>query len=648
MGAMARCIVRRPATPIERTIMRLPGVVSAFVLFALSGRVFANESPPPIEAFFKRDAFVQLEISPDGAHLAASVPLEDKTILVILDRATMQVTGHMAFEAKAHVDQFAWVANDRVIASAAKREGRLASPQSIPGLFQLSVDGSKQGEVIGYPAAVLSGMADSDDQIIIQYSAPEGPQALGRVRLSNGAMRRITPEAPINNAQFYLDNADVPRLLVGRRNNERESRFYLSDDEGTTWDLLDDANMTRANVSVLGFSADNTRAFLSVERDSGPDAVELLDLASRERKEILRDDNVDPFGVLKSFADHGVYAVTFRDGETRVEFTDAEHPEAKDLKRMQAAFPDAVVLPVSGTSDAKLVIYLVSSDTINGDYYLYDRSTGQAAVLAQRSVLLDPSKLAKTEAIRFKGRDGLEMEAFLTLPRGVEGKLPMVVVPHGGPIGVFDTAAYDAEVQLLASRGYAVLRPNFRGSGNYGRRFLVSGYGGWGTTMQDDVTDATRHVLAQGQIDPKRVCIYGASYGAYAALMGAVREPELYRCAVGNVGVYDLPTLLSEDGTSNWTDEEYLGQMIGTSDLATRSPNRRANEVRVPVLLAAGELDLVAPPKQTRMMERALRDAGGQVDTVIYPREAHGNYLIANQVDWGKRVLEFLDRHIGP
>lgn len=626
-------------------MVRSPRFLFAAVLVAsLSGVCTAAEAVPPIEAFYQRDTFTALKLSPDGRHLAAGVPLEDKTVLVIFERATMKVTGRLAFESQAHVEWFDWANNDYVVATASRREGRLAQPVMLSGLYRVKSDGTDQGEIVSRGPRLLSLLPDDDENILVQFP---GDQGVAKVRITNGAVRRQGVSIPTGTTRVSVDNAGVARLALTSRATERESRLYLSKDDGRTWTLVSNANETRQNSSILGFSSDNRTAFLATEQRAGPDVVEQLDLETGQRSVVLADDNVSPDSVLASFVDGGVYGIGFLDGRPRFEFLKPEHPEAKALALMQAAFPDAIVVPVSATSDAASIIYAVYGDTINGDYYLWDRATGQASVIASRSPQLDPATLATTEALRFKARDGLEIEAFLTRPRGAQGALPMVVLVHGGPIGIFDRWGFDSEVQLLASRGYAVLRVNFRGSGNYGRAFQLAGFGEWGGRMQDDVTDATRHVIERGDADSNRICLYGASYGAYSALMGTIKEPATYRCAIGAVGVYSLSRLLSDGWATNWVFEDYLEEMIGVNDLDRRSPNLRAAEIRVPVLLSAGEMDTVAPPVHTRELERAIRNAGGEVDMVIYEREAHGNYLLANQLDWGERVLGFLDEHIG-
>lgn len=201
---------------------------------------------------------------------------------------------------------------------------------------------------------------------------------------------------------------------------------------------------------------------------------------------------------------------------------------------------------------------------------------------------------------------------------------------------------------MLAARGYAVLQVNFRGSDGYGGAFEAAGYREWGGAMQDDITDATGWAIEQGIADPKRICLYGASFGGYAALMGVAREPSLYACAAGNVGVYDLDMMYGRgDIQARRWGENYLKLVIGEEDLDARSPARLAANIRVPVFLAAGELDERTPPEQTKAMERALQAAGVPVEAHYYDNEGHGYYLLSNRLDYYTKLLTFLDRHLG-
>jgi dipeptidyl aminopeptidase/acylaminoacyl peptidase len=214
---------------------------------------------------------------------------------------------------------------------------------------------------------------------------------------------------------------------------------------------------------------------------------------------------------------------------------------------------------------------------------------------------------------------------------------------------VQDSWEFDMEPQLLAAAGFAVLRVNFRGSSGYGYAFERAGARQWGAAMQDDLTDATRWAIEQGIADPARICIYGASYGAYAAMMGAVREPDLYRCAAGYVGVYDLMTrqraLSTDAGSLRTFSDQWIGSDRGM--LASASPNRQAGRIKVPVLLAAGGEDEITPVEHTRMMEEALKREGAQVDALYFRTEGHGFYSPVNVQAYYGRLIEFLGQHLG-
>jgi dipeptidyl aminopeptidase/acylaminoacyl peptidase len=318
-------------------------------------------------------------------------------------------------------------------------------------------------------------------------------------------------------------------------------------------------------------------------------------------------------------------------------------------RKLEAAFPGHAVRITSATRDGRLLVAKVWSERSPGDFYLFDTRDMRADLIFSSRAWFDQNATATTREVEFGARDGLPLHGYLTVAAGVEAKnLPMVVLPHGGPYGFFDQWEFDDDAQLLAQAGYAVLRPNFRGSGNYGWDYLKAGAREWGGAMQDDLTDATRWAIAQKIADPKRICIYGASYGGYAALMGVAREPDLYRCAVGYVGVYDLVMMHRQKSRAatwlgNW-ENDWVGDR---GDLAGVSPTGLAAKIRAPVLLVAGGEDETAPIQHSTRMERALKAAGVPVETYYVDTEGHGFYTEAHRREFYVRLLDFLSRNIG-
>lgn len=320
------------------------------------------------------------------------------------------------------------------------------------------------------------------------------------------------------------------------------------------------------------------------------------------------------------------------------------------MRGLEQAFPGMAVRITSQTQDGKTALVSVRSDRNPGDFYVMDVASKKVDYAASRREWLDPEKMGPVKPIELKARDGLALHGYLTVPSGSDGKkLPLVVMPHGGPYFTQDVWGFDLDAQILASAGYAVLQLNFRGSDGYGLAFARAGAHQWGKAMQDDLTDATRWAIAQGIADGNRICMYGGSYGGYASLMGVVREPDLYRCTVGYVGVYDLPKHYTMgDVRESQSGRAFLKEWVGEpSQLAAVSPNLLADRIKVPVFLAAGGEDERTPIRHTKLMEQALVKAGKPVETLYFSTEGHGFYKREHRKEFYTRLLGFLDRHIG-
>ena len=257
--------------------------------------------------------------------------------------------------------------------------------------------------------------------------------------------------------------------------------------------------------------------------------------------------------------------------------------------------------------------------------------------------------LAPTRPISFQARDGLTLHGLYTATPG-NGPKPLVVMPHGGPHGPYDSWGYDADAQFLASRGYGVLQVNYRGSGGRGREFMESGYREWGGKMQDDIADGVRWAIGQELADPERICTYGASYGGYAAMMQPIRYPELYKCAIGYVGVYDLEVMKKEgDITDSESGRRYLDRALGSdpAQLKAWSPAQNVDKIGIPVFLVQGSVDKRVPMEQFDALRKAFEARGIPVETLVAKDEGHGFYEPRNRAELYRRMEAFLDKYIG-
>jgi dipeptidyl aminopeptidase/acylaminoacyl peptidase len=301
-------------------------------------------------------------------------------------------------------------------------------------------------------------------------------------------------------------------------------------------------------------------------------------------------------------------------------------------------------------------VVVAHSDGLPASFYLFDRKAGKLEWLADASPWIDPKKMSPMEPIRYKARDGLEIPAYLTVPKSSKGKnLPMVVMVHGGPWVSGDEWHFNPEAQFLASRGYAVLQPNFRGTTRYGWKHFSSSFKQWGLTMQDDITDGVQWAIDQGVADPKRICIYGASYGGYATMMGLAKTPDLFKCGINYVGVTDLNLF----GTATWSDFAYseflkygLKDMVGdvSADkerLKSTSPVEMADRIKAPVLMAYGSSDVRVVPEHGTRMKSALERLGKKPQWMMVEGEGHGFRDMKNKVMFYGAMEKFLDENIG-
>jgi dipeptidyl aminopeptidase/acylaminoacyl peptidase len=642
-------------------------VCAALVLIAMS----VQASEVNVNSFTRKDSFDDVKISPTGEYFAATVPFDDRVALVILNRTEKKLLGTFQLGRNTAIADFAWVSPGRVLISIAEKFGSLDQPQATGELYGMDADGGNAEMLVGWRladnslgtriqtkkaeqvAAFLVDDLPNDDKNVLIRVMPFGNDPYTRLERMdvNTGIRHTIARAPVRNADFYTDNHGVARFVAGVDVQDNTNKLYYRADEKSDWQLINDELVTNHVEWPIGFSVDDRIAYLDVEQAAGPDAIVAFDVASRKRSEVLRDKTMDPDKhILYKPGTHIPVGVKYDDGKPRLAFFDETSPESRLYRSLQAAFGDNAAMITSATSDGRLNLVEAWSDRNPGDFYLFDDATKKAEYAISRADWIDPTKMATARSIELAARDGLSLKGYLTVPHGASGKnMPLVVMPHGGPFFTSDSWGFDKQAQMLAAAGYAVLQVNFRGSGNRGRAFEQSGARQWGLTMQDDITDATKWAIQQGYADPQRICIYGASYGAYAALMGVAREPALYRCAAGYVGVYDLPQMHREDASKHGSMETFTNQWVGEDMqvLAANSPTQRAAGIKVPVLLAAGREDETAPPEHTERMERALKAAGVQVEASYYDGEGHGFYKPENRKDFYTKLLAFLSRNLG-
>jgi dipeptidyl aminopeptidase/acylaminoacyl peptidase len=639
-----------------------------------AGATHVRAGGMPVEFFTKFDEFGGVKISPDGAFIAALSGKYGRSRVVFIDLKEKRTVSAVRVQDDCEIDEYYWVSPTRLIYTIAQRQRENVRPTPTGEIFAVNRDGTQMRMLYGYRAeertldtrlakrkasyatpVFLSSLKQDPQRILIaEYPwrnlgnvwvyDPDTKPLISRLDVFTGRKQKIDA-APLRGARLLLDHDDNVRFAIGR---DAHSDLAISwkPQPGSKWTSFRLEGFAEDTIAPRRFSADNGSVYLTgMREDDTYDTLYRLDLQTQKVEKVYAFASGDVADVIADFAGRELIGVMgYTDRQIDV-FLDEDDPAAQTYEALQRAFPDQRVNVTSTSADGRLAVVYVDSDVNPGDYYLFDTVAKKADFLRGGRIWIEPRQMRPKEPFTFKARDGLELQGYVTRPTG-DNPYPMIVLPHGGPHGVRDTWEYDPEVQLLASRGYAVLQVNYRGSGGFGIDFETSGYGEWGAKMQDDITDATRWAIEQKIAIADRICIYGGSYGGYAALMGAAREPDLYRCAIGYAGVYDLPLMFgSGDVPDSRFGRDYLERVLGNdmNKLRARSPVSMAQDIKAQVLLIHGKDDTRADYEHAKRMRAALEQHRKKVEWLALGGEGHGVYDEDSRREVYERILQFLD-----
>lgn len=619
----------------------------AFALAANAAAVSASPPRIPVEDFFKDPEFTDVSLSPKGTYLAVSVPRADRTILAVLRTSDMSVQGSFDYGENRHIDNVAWVSDERFMMSLFEQTGRFdaRTPRSV---HAANVDGTRRIDIPNGFTFQLVSTLRNDDRYVLAARSIDGA-FLYRIDTMTGESK-VVASAPLDAGGFAVDADGKVRYAFGQNDDLTSETYRRTGDE---WELIHTSSYRDGSSRIpYGVTPDGSKVIMGISDAGEPVRVSRVDPATAEEEVLARNPRVDPSNYQVSADGKSILAVTFLDGLPTHTWVDADHPDTKLMAGLVAAFPKHAVRLGGLSEDGRLALVNVYSDVDPGSYYLFNRETGQAKFLLSAMEWIKPEQMSEMRPITVKARDGLELHGYLTIPRGSDGKnLPMILHPHGGPHGPRDDWGFNPEVQFLANRGYAVMQINFRGSGGYGKAFEAKGYRNWGLTMIDDMTDAMRWAVSQGIADPQRLCTYGASYGGYAALQSVVREPEKYQCAIGYVGLYNMDLWLKDsDVAERRSGRNYQSEVFPptSAERQAQSPAFFIDRINVPLMLVHGEKDMRVPISQFRDFTRRLEEAGKPPQVVVVEeKEGHGFYNFENQVELYNAMEKFLEQHIG-
>ena len=622
---------------------RLSAVAFSIALLVAVAPVGA--APLSIADAFKESLVQSLRLSPDGQRLLAYGWNDQVSAAILLDVATMtpkvlrSPIGGSPWTTR-------WLGKDLIVV-AVRGETHV-----------YDTDGKFFRRIGGSFVATLPPGADGHERVLVRG----GWGDLDRVDVRTGDSTRIRTAWPNDRARrFLIDREGVPRIVTTYSDDRAMQTHWVRASADAPWQPIE-AQLTidrRWSPATLAPDGRSLTVFSAEGRDTT--ALFRYSLEEHALKEMLAGhpsedvgDVDEQVGEDDSDVDEGgernyVRVVTLGMKPT-VHWFDPKWAGVQQA--VDAALPGRTNI-LSGSLRTGRVLVASSSDIDPGTWYLLDLATHALREIESRKPEIDRGAMRPMRVVRYKSFDGLEIPAYLTLPSGARRDLPAIVLVHGGPI-VRDRWEWDPVVQLLAARGYAVLQPQFRGSDGFGKAFQLAGYRQWGRAMQDDVTAGAQWLAAQGIAQPQRICIYGGSYGGYAALMGAVRTPELFRCAVSVAGVSDLSLMFTDDSDASRDVYGRLFRRRTIGDPAEDeklfdevSPLKGAARVQVPILLAHGELDQRVPIVHSEKMVRALKANGKSVVWMPMPGERHGFARKDSRERFYNALFEFLATNTG-
>ncbi len=617
------------------------------VPFSASAQSQTKEALPPLipmKDFFRNPVKVAYALSPNGEYLAFMQPWEKRLNVYVEKIGSGQAT-RVTSAKERDISGYAW-----------KGDNRIVYVQDTGGdenfrLFAVGIDGSNPKDLTPFEkvrASIIDRLERNENEILIGLNKrnPQVPDVY-RVNVNTGEMQMIA-ENPGNYTGWGTDWDGQLRIAITTDgvNNTLMMRKTEADKFAPVV-----TTTFRETITPLVFTADNSQVYVATNIGRDKIAIVKYDIENKKELEKIFDHpEVDVTNLLSSRKRRVITGVSYNTDKTNYHFIDKQRGDLqKDLERRVPGYE--VRLAGCNREEDKCLVRTFTDRSL-GAYYFYDLKSKDFRKLADVSPWLNDQDLVAMKPIKYQSRDGLTINGYLTLPKGVPARnLPVVVNPHGGP-WYRDQWGYNPEVQFLANRGYAVLQINFRGSTGYGRKFWEASFKQWGKAMQDDITDGVKWLIKEGIADPKRVGIYGGSYGGYATLAGLAFTPDLYAAGVDYVGVSNIFTFIKAFPPYWKPYLEMIYEMVGHPEkdkdlLTAASPAFHSDKIKVPLLIAQGANDPRVNKAESDQMVAALKARGIEVPYIVKANEGHGFSNEENRFEFYRAMEEFLGKHLG-
>ncbi|WP_161974724.1 alpha/beta hydrolase family protein [Piscinibacter terrae] len=654
-------------------------MAAAAVLMLALGAGAARAEPIPAEVFARKPAIDSVVPSPSGKRLAIIMfGPEGYRRLAVMDLDPIGAARVVASYDNANVNLVRWVSDDRLVYDASQEGVQIREGGA--GTFAVNHDGSAPRQLIAWQRSTGSAGSGIQSHVLpfgwFLHSATDDGSGdvfvfklvkdhvgdikefqLARLSTTTGRLQSLALGMPEGARRWMLDAAREPRVIVSHKDGR--AKVFWRDGQEKGWRELADFDPLNSGFEPELVTKDGKLLVAAIAKD---DRTGLFTLDPATGK-----IDPDPVLAINGFdLNPGLKLDSQTQNLVGMYFT-ADRPMSywfdSGLQRIQRAL-DATLPQRSNhilcgrCESARFLVVHSASDRQPGEFLLFDREKNSLQPIGASRPWIKEETQGRRTFHRFKARDGLEVPVYVTHPSDATAKqpLPAVLLVHGGPFLRGTSLGWHEQAQFLASRGYRVIEPEFRGSTGYGRQLFRAGWKQWGQAMQNDLADAVQWAAAEGLVDASKVCIMGASYGGYAALMGPIVHPGVYQCAISLAGVTDIQLLyeLIESDASESAKKYSMPVLIGdpvkdSALLPTISPLQRAAEIKVPVLLAHGWLDRRVPYAHAKEFFDAARKAGVAIEKVDYKEEGHGLMLAEDRADYYRRVEKFLEQSLrGP
>lgn len=619
--------------------------VSFTLIIILFMAIIANSQVRqiPVKDFFKNPEKTGYQISPDGNYFSYLTSWENR-LNVFVQKVGSDEAIRITSATERDITSYFWKGNNKIMYLQDK-----AGDENFK-LYSVNIDGSNlkllspEGKV---RTEIVDDLEEIDDYMLVSMNE-RNPQVFDVYRINvNTGEKKMIAENP-GNIMGWMTDHDGKLRVATASDGVNSVLMYRETEDAPFKEVL--VTNFRESVEPLFFSFDNKFLYASSNLGRDKSAIVKFDIANGKEMEVMYENPyVDVSGLSYSKKRKVLTAISYVKEKREIKYLDAQAETRYNRIKKELGDNEVVITGVNKNEDKFLV--RTYSDRSLGSYYFYDQSSDKLTKIAEVSPWINETELAVMKPVSYTSRDGLTINGYLTLPVGVEPKnLPVVMNIHGGP-WARDNWGFNPEVQFLANRGYAVLQVNYRGSTGYGRKFWEASFREWGKKMQDDVSDGVKWLISEGIANPKKVGIYGGSYGGYATLAGLTFSPELYACGVDYVGVSNLFTFMKTIPPYWEPFRKMMYEMVGNPEVdsalfVAASPVFHADKIAAPLFVAQGKMDPRVNINESDQMVEAMKKRGIEVEYMVKDNEGHGFHNQENRFDFYGAMEKFLAKHL--